>query len=277
MKIIFFLGLSFLLPLCFAKSNPPQRVVSMNLCTDQLALLLAKPGQLISVSYLSHVPKHSSLYQLARQYPANKGVAEEIFALKADLVLAGAFSRRETVTMLKRLNHHVEVFQPSYSLADIRKNIILMGKVLGAESKSQSLVDAFDAKIVAIKKQYADSPKREIGSFGANNYVRGSNTLEQDVIEAAGLLHYGSRHGLVGGGYVSLETIVADPPEYLLLDEHWSDSPALAYENLQHPALQRVIQQNKQITLPQKHWICGTPFITEAIQQLALETKINDT
>ena len=37
-------------------AQPPQRVVSMNLCTDQLAMMLAGPGQLISVSHLGHDP-----------------------------------------------------------------------------------------------------------------------------------------------------------------------------------------------------------------------------
>ncbi len=34
----------------------PRRVVSMNLCTDQLAILDARPGQLHSVSYLAKRP-----------------------------------------------------------------------------------------------------------------------------------------------------------------------------------------------------------------------------
>ncbi|MEO0811096.1 MAG: hypothetical protein AAFW82_10790, partial [Pseudomonadota bacterium] len=36
-----------------ASDAAPRRVVSMNLCTDQLAMLLAAPGQLYSVSYLA--------------------------------------------------------------------------------------------------------------------------------------------------------------------------------------------------------------------------------
>ena len=34
-------------------AEQPQRVVSMNLCTDQLAMLIARPGQLHSVSHLA--------------------------------------------------------------------------------------------------------------------------------------------------------------------------------------------------------------------------------
>ena len=42
-------------------AQPPQRVVSMNLCTDQLAMMLAGPGQLISVSHLGHDPAVSPM------------------------------------------------------------------------------------------------------------------------------------------------------------------------------------------------------------------------
>ena len=43
---------------CLASAVPafadaPARVVSMNLCTDQLAMMLAAPGQLVSVSHLA--------------------------------------------------------------------------------------------------------------------------------------------------------------------------------------------------------------------------------
>ncbi len=42
-------------------AGPPERVVSVNLCTDQLAMLLAAPGQLISVSHLASDPLSSSM------------------------------------------------------------------------------------------------------------------------------------------------------------------------------------------------------------------------
>jgi iron complex transport system substrate-binding protein len=38
------------------RAEAPGRVVSMNLCTDQLALMLAREGQLISVSDIARDP-----------------------------------------------------------------------------------------------------------------------------------------------------------------------------------------------------------------------------
>src|SRR5690606_1418517 len=75
----------------------PQRVVSINVCTDQLALLLADEGQLESVSYLSQDPELSVMAAKARKMPVNYAQAEEVFLMKPDLVLAGTFSSRATV------------------------------------------------------------------------------------------------------------------------------------------------------------------------------------
>mgnify|MGYP006999250795 CR=1 FL=1 len=46
-------------------ATPPARVVSMNLCTDQLAMALAAPGQLISVSYIARDPRASAMAEEA--------------------------------------------------------------------------------------------------------------------------------------------------------------------------------------------------------------------
>ncbi|MEL6267927.1 MAG: ABC transporter substrate-binding protein, partial [Pseudomonadota bacterium] len=51
-----------------AAAQPPARVVSMNLCTDQLAMLIASPGQLVSVSYLARDPASSAMAAEAQGY-----------------------------------------------------------------------------------------------------------------------------------------------------------------------------------------------------------------
>ena len=72
-----------------ALAGAPQRVVSVNLCTDQLALMLAAPGQVISVTKLAAVPRVSTMAAQAADIPANSGLAEEIYMLQPDLVVAG--------------------------------------------------------------------------------------------------------------------------------------------------------------------------------------------
>ncbi len=64
----------------FAK---PQRVVSLNLCADELALRLADPGVVKSVTWLSQDPRNANMAAKAAALPANDGHAEEALAYRS--------------------------------------------------------------------------------------------------------------------------------------------------------------------------------------------------
>ena len=61
----------------------------MNLCTDQLAMLLADPGQLVSVSHMALDPLSSAMVEEAEAFTINRGGAEQVYLMRPDLVLAG--------------------------------------------------------------------------------------------------------------------------------------------------------------------------------------------
>ena len=67
----------------------PERIVSINLCTDLLLMLLADPEQIASVSFLASEPQSSAMVAESVAYPANYGRAEEVFLMDPDLVPAG--------------------------------------------------------------------------------------------------------------------------------------------------------------------------------------------
>ena len=80
----------------------PQRVVSLNLCADELALRLADPGVVKSVTWLSQDPRNANMAAEAAALPANDGHAEEALAYDPDLVLVGPFADPASIALLKR-------------------------------------------------------------------------------------------------------------------------------------------------------------------------------
>lgn len=90
-----------------ALADAPGRVVSINLCTDQLAMMLAAPGQLISVSHLATEVQSSSMVEEAKAYPMNRGQVEQVFLMRPDMVLAGTYTQVSTVEMLRGLGVEV--------------------------------------------------------------------------------------------------------------------------------------------------------------------------
>ncbi len=134
-----------------AAASMPQRVVSMNLCTDQMAMLIAAPGQLYSVSFLAADPISSVLAPQAGRYAVNHGQAEEIFLMQPDLVLAGTYTTGATVDLLRRLGIRVEQFAPENSFDDIRASLRRMGDVLGQPQRAEELVADLDRRLAAVK------------------------------------------------------------------------------------------------------------------------------
>lgn len=83
-------------PFCPLPANAAdiaQRVVSINVCTDQLAMLLAREGQLQSVSYLSRDPQLSVMADKAERLPINHAQAEEVFLQSRTSCLQAHFPR----------------------------------------------------------------------------------------------------------------------------------------------------------------------------------------
>ncbi|MEM9044222.1 MAG: ABC transporter substrate-binding protein [Pseudomonadota bacterium] len=244
----------------------PARVVSMNLCTDQLAMLLAAPGQLISVSYLAHRPRASVMAVEAEKYPANRGLAEEIFLLDPDLVIAGTFTTRATVSMLKRLGIPVVEFAPASSLGDIQERITQMGEALGQEDAAIALNARFELDLEAARS--TDERRPSAATYYANSYTSGAGTLAHSVMEAAGLDNIAPSLGISGGGTLPLERLVLEQPELLITGQD-QGTPSMGEEVFTHPALIAVQEASGAAPIADREWICGTPFITSAIRRLA--------
>src|ERR1700760_2769575 len=60
-----------------AQAAAPQRVMSLNLCTDQLLLQLLPPERIASVTYLSRERSNAYRVAEAQRVPMNHGLAEE--------------------------------------------------------------------------------------------------------------------------------------------------------------------------------------------------------
>lgn len=248
----------------------------MNVCTDQLAMLLAAPGQLVSVSYLSRDPSASAMVEEAGRLPVNRGLAEEIFLLKPDVVLTGAYANRATVGMLQRLGVPVEVFQPENDIGDIRANMMRMGEVLGREAEAREMVAAFDAELALLQDAPAEGRPRA-ALYAANGYSSGSRTLAGHIVALAGFDNVADELGLEWGGVLPLEVLLMSQPD-LIVQGQGHPGTSRAEEPLDHPALRKAMGGAGPAVMSDPDWVCGTPSILKAVSQLrdariALERK----
>ncbi|MEM8596726.1 MAG: ABC transporter substrate-binding protein, partial [Pseudomonadota bacterium] len=199
-------------------------------------------------------------------YPQNRGLAEEIFLLEPDLVIAGTYTTRATVGLLKRLGIPVVAFAPANGLEDIRDRITQMGAVLGREAEAARVLTRYDADLEALHVR--EGPRPEAATYYANSYTSGAGTLASGVIEAAGLDNLAAALGIEGGGRLALETLVTEGPDLVITGRRF-ETPALAQEILEHPALAALQAEAGTAPIADRDWICGTPHVLAAIRRLA--------
>jgi len=250
-----------------AQADAPQQVVSMNLCTDQLAMMLAASGQLLSVTYLASDPRSSAMATQARAYPANRGLAEDVYLMQPDLVIAGSFTTRATVEMLQRLGLRVEIFEPVQALEDIGPQILRMGDILGREAAAATLADQFEADLAAFRAEVTRNPRAAL--YAANGFTSGPGSLSGQILATAGFTNIAAELGYEHGGILPLEVLVMQAPEAVITSRPYPGN-SRAEAVLQHPAL-RAVQDSRAVgRFSDRDWVCGTPFVLRAVAEMAL-------
>ena len=248
-----------------ADAEAPTRVVSMNLCTDKLAMLLADEGQLLSVSHIAFDPLASPMVEEAAGYEKNHGQAEEIFAMRPDLVLAGVYSDPYTVGLLRRLGVDVVQFPLETDFDGIRANMLKMGEVLGQVDAAQRLVAQFDADLAALGPNGEERPSALL--HYANNYTSGDKSLAHQILLAAGFANATAEAGITVAGSVPLERLVLLMPDLVISGQPYPGA-SRAEEVLDHPALRVLQRKQSGATLTDAEWVCGTPFVLRAVARL---------
>ncbi|MEO9779492.1 MAG: ABC transporter substrate-binding protein [Sedimentitalea sp.] len=243
----------------------PVRVVSINLCTDQLAMLLAGPDQLYSVSYLAKDPRASAMTVEAEQYVINHGLAEEIYLMQPDLVIAGAYSTRATVDMLRRLGVPVAVFEPTYSLDDVGARITQMGEVLQRQGAAAIMLADFDAWLKVLTAEVEHNPRAIL--YYANGYTSGDNTLAGQILLAAGFSNAASEAGYEAGEKLPLEVLALTEPEIVIAARPYPGA-SRSEGILDHPVVQKLRVNHAGATMTDHDWVCGTPYVLRAIENL---------
>jgi len=79
--------------------------------------------------------------------------------------------------------------------------------------------------------------------------------------------------GLAFGGVARLESIVAMPPDYMLMDDdagHMVDNGSAL---LVHPALMEVVPLDRRLFMPGRLAICGGPSTIAAIDALGTQAQ----
>jgi iron complex transport system substrate-binding protein len=254
-----------------AETATPRRVVSFNVCADQLVVALADPAQIAGLSPYATDPTLSAVAEEARAFRRLEWHAESTIPLDPDLVLVGPRDRSVTQRLLTALGFRVVEVDFVSTIAAAREQIRQVAALLGQPQRGEALL----ARLDAARQRLANAP-RPRGSTALllerGGYAEGPTSLTAAVIAEAGLRPpAGAPAGI--GGFVALERLVMMRPDLLVFHSIVEEPRDQGSVYLTHPALQALYPPSRRLILPGRYTLCGGPGLVAGLNYLADEIE----
>ena len=250
-------------------ADAPRRVVSFNLCADQLVVALADAEQIAGLSPYATDPALSVVADKARAFRKADWQAESTILLEPDLVLIGPNDRSMTRRMLTSQGLRVVETGFVSDLESARKQIREIAALLGHTERGEALIAELERSRARLA---AAAPKVDRSALVVERggYTQGPASLAATLLAEAGLKPpAGAPAGY--GGFIPLERFLVLKPDLVFL----KDPPSAATDQgamfLVHPALRELYPPERRVALPTRYTMCGGPALVAAFDHMADE------
>lgn len=243
----------------------PRRIVSINPCVDAVLVEVADPQQILAVSHYSQDARATSIpLATARRFAATSGTAEEVVALRPDIVLAGAHVSPSTLAALKRLKVPVQTFSVPESVADSVAQVRAIAAAAGHPERGETLVRRIEAAVARARRVAAQegAPVPAL-IWQGSGLVPGENTLADELLRTAGFRNMSAAYGLKRWDVLPLEHLAARPPRVLLSDR------TAGNRMTGHRVLRRFDGRIMRAQFDERLLSCAGPVIVRALDRLA--------
>ena len=246
----------------------PRRVVSLNPCLDVILVQVADRDQIAALSHYAREDYGSTIAPLARTLPFTYETAEEVIALRPDLVLTGRHSSLATRNALDRLKIPAVLFGVPDTVAESLAQVRQVAAAVGHPERGETLVGRIEAALAAAAPPPGTPPLSAL-VFMPGGFASGPGTLMDEMMRRAGLINAAGRYGLRRTMNVPLEQVIADPPDVLLSGEPYPGAPSWAERVMEHPALSHLAGGMNRATFPERLLFCGGPVLIQTAAALA--------
>ena len=231
-------------------------IASLNLCTDEYLLLLARPREIASVSFLSQDPQESPLWRLAKRHPSNRGSLEQVLAKKPNTILTMGGGGRASSLIARRLKMRSVDLRPVGVIEDVAFNLRAVAAALGDPGRAQPWL----RRLAALQKNRPQVAHDAIWVGGGGQSV-GVPSVGADWMNLAGL-----NQRPLWAGRVSLEDLLVRPPTVLLQSRYRSGQMSHGTAWLDHPVVRR--PKSRRLAVDGRAWTCMGPLVIPEIERL---------
>lgn len=229
---------------------------SLNLCTDEYLLLLAKPNEVASVSHLARDPLESPLWRAARRHHANNGSIEQVAGRRPDLLLTMGGGGRATRAIARRLGMRSLELAPASSIAGVADNLRRVAAALGAPKRAAPLL----ARLERLQRSTLPRARDAIWLSG-DGLSLSAGTVGVEWMRLAGLAQRP-----LPGGRATLEVLLTRPPAVLVESDYRRSQVSRATRWLDHPVVRGL--RSKRVTTDGRAWTCMGPLMIDEVERI---------
>ena len=248
-----------------AERSAPQRIMSLNVCTDLLLLELAPRARIASVTFLAPEAAQALFPGAAAGIPLNHGSAEDIVNVKPDLILDSGLSNPMIRRIARRMGAPVVEVKNADSFADIRDVVRQVGAAVGETARADALIARMDATLAGLA---AHPPPRRLRvvAWSGGSAVPGKGSLTDAIITSAGAVNIAAQPGAAESTF-GVEELLAAAPDALLYGGATLGRPSLLSDEGQHRSVRR-LYAGRRIAYNDITHTCGLPQSADSARDL---------
>ncbi len=247
----------------------PQRIVSINLCADQLVLALADREQIAGLTKNATDAEMSGEAAKARGIPLLSNSAEQILAIEPDLIVGMPASRSAALRALPQQDYPLLDLATANTLGEIYTSIRETAAAVGHPERGAVLIARMRGELAGLPKP---GKGRVAAYYQRRGYMTGTGTLIDELMGRVGLVNLAAKLGKPPLSQLSLEEMVAANPDFLIVESASDTIADQGSEMLHHPALRGI----PRLSVPEAWTVCGGPAYGAAVHRLAGQIQRHD-
>ncbi|OJV27377.1 MAG: iron ABC transporter [Sphingomonas sp. 67-36] len=240
----------------------PKRIVSLNLCADQLVLALADRDQIAGLTRSAVDPAMSGEAARARGLPLLANSAEQILAIDPDLVIGMPARGSAAMAALKGHHYHMLDLEIADTLAGVYASIRQTAAAVGHPERGEALIARMERDLARIGRP---GRGKVAAYYQRRGFMTGTGTLIDELMRRVGLVNLATKLHKPVLAQVSLEEMVAARPDFLIVESATDRVTDQGTEMLHHPALAGIAR----ISVPEAWTVCGAPAYVLAAKRIA--------
>lgn len=260
-------ALLFLLAGCAAQPPRGGGIVSTNPCADAMLVELVPPRRIAAISHYSQDPASTSIpMNVASRFRVTHGTAEEVVAMRPELVIASSFTSPATREAYRRAGLKTLYLDSPVTIEASKAQVTELSTVLGAQEAGKAMNARIDSAVADATWRGAQIPAL---IWIAGNLVSGGGNLLDEMMTRAGFSDHAAHYGLQFTGYLPIEHVIVDPPRVMLVPDEPGRMASSRAAQLRSRALAHLGGKVGEARFPRDLVNCGGPVIARAMTRLA--------